>query len=162
MDLKFSFIIFDQMGKKSIITQAKIAETARELFLEKGFDGVKMQELADRAGVNKGLLHHYFKNKQSLFDEVFANAINQLFGKLEKGFDQEGSLKDKINMIVDAYFEMLLSNPKLPIFVFSELNKDPELFHKLFSTARISILINGLKKGNKKINDKNAMTNVSR
>ena len=33
------------MGKKSIITQNKIAETARELFLEKGFDGVKMQEL---------------------------------------------------------------------------------------------------------------------
>ena len=49
------------MGKKSFITQNKIAETARELFLEKGFDGVKMQELADRAEVNKGLLHHYFK-----------------------------------------------------------------------------------------------------
>ncbi len=145
------------MGKKSIITQNKIAETARELFLEKGFDGVKMQELADRAGVNKGLLHHYFKNKQSLFDEVFANAIDQLFGKIETGLLSEGSLEDKINLIVDAYFDMLISNPKLPIFVFFELNKDPELFQKLFSTERISILINGLKKDNAKINDKNAI-----
>ena len=145
------------MGKKSIITQNKIAETARELFLEKGFDGVKMQELADRAGVNKGLLHHYFKNKQSLFDEVFANAIDQLFGKIETGLLSEGSLTDKINLIVDAYFDMLISNPKLPIFVFSELNKDPELFNKLFSTERISILINGLKKDNAIISDKNAI-----
>ena len=145
------------MGKKSIITQNKIAETARELFLEKGFDGVKMQELADMAGVNKGLLHHYFKNKQSLFDEVFANAIDQLFGKIETGLLSEGSLEDKINLIVDAYFDMLISNPKLPIFVFSELNKDPELFNKLFSTERISILINGLKKDNAIISDKNAI-----
>ncbi len=157
MDIQTGFIIFDQMGKKSIITQNKIAETARELFLEKGFDGVKMQELADRAGVNKGLLHHYFKNKQSLFDEVFANAIDQLFGKIETGLLSEGSLEDKINLIVDAYFDMLISNPKLPIFVFFELNKDPELFHKLFSTERISILINGLKKDNAIISEKNAI-----
>jgi TetR/AcrR family transcriptional regulator len=145
------------MGKKSIITQNKIAETARELFLEKGFDGVRMQELADRAEVNKGLLHHYFKNKQSLFDDVFANAIDQLFGEIEVSLTNEGSLEDKINLIVDAYFDMLLANPKLPIFVLFELNREPELFHKLFSTDRISILINGLKKNNKKINDKNAI-----
>jgi TetR/AcrR family transcriptional regulator len=145
------------MGKKSIITQNKIAETARELFLEKGFDGVRMQELADRAGVNKGLLHHYFKNKQSLFDEVFASAIDQLFGEIEVSLAIEGSLEDKINLIIDAYFDMLLSNPKLPIFVLFELNREPELFHKLFSTDRISILINGLKKNNKKINDRNAI-----
>jgi TetR/AcrR family transcriptional regulator len=157
LDIYLGFIIFDQMGKKSIITQNKIAETARELFLEKGFDGVKMQELADRAGVNKGLLHHYFKNKQSLFDDVFAKAIDQLFGKIETSLASKGSLEDKINLIVDAYFDMLLSNPKLPIFVFSELNRNPELLQNLFSTNRISILINGLKKENNKINDKNAI-----
>lgn len=157
MDISIGFIIFDQMGKKSIITQNKIAETAREMFLEKGFDGVKMQELANRAGVNKGLLHHYFKNKQSLFDEVFANAINQLFGKIESSLGSKGSLEEKINLIVDAYFDMLLSNPKLPIFVFSELNRNPELLQNLFSTNRISILINGLKKDNEKINDRNAI-----
>lgn len=157
MDIYLGFIIFDQMGKKSIITQNKIAGTARELFLEKGFDGVKMQELADRAGVNKGLLHHYFKNKQSLFDDVFAKAIDQLFGKIETSLASKGSLEDKINLIVDAYFDMLLSNPKLPIFVFSELNRNPELLQNLFSTNRISILINGLKKENNKINDKNAI-----
>lgn len=145
------------MGKKSIITQNKIAESARELFLEKGFDGVRMQELADRAGVNKGLLHHYFKNKQSLFDDVFTNAIDQLFGKIETSLVSEGSLEAKINLIIDAYFDMLTSNPKLPIFVFFELNKDPELIHKLLSTNRISILINGLKKENKKISDKKAI-----
>ncbi len=145
------------MGKKSIITRNKITESARQLFIEKGYDGVKMRELADRAGVNKGLLHHYFNNKQSLFKVVFVHAIDQLFGRIESSLASEGSLDDKINMIVNAYFDMLISNPKLPIFVFSEMNKNPKLVHKLFSTDKISILINGLKKGDKKITHQQAI-----
>ena len=145
------------MGKKSIITQNKIAETAREMFLEKGFDGVKMQELADRAGVNKGLLHHYFHNKQNLFDEVFTQAIDQLFGKIQDSLSKQGSLETKINSIIDAYFDMLIANPKLPIFVFFELNKNPEKVQELFNTQRVAIIVEGLQKDNKKINQKNAI-----
>jgi len=145
------------MGKKSIITQNKIAETARELFLEKGFDGVKMQELADRAGVNKGLLHHYFKNKQSLFDEVFTQAIDQLFGKIQHSLSIQGGIETKVNSIIDAYFDMLIANPKLPIFVFFELNKNPEKVEQLFNTQRVAILVEGLQKDNNKIDNKKAI-----
>ena len=145
------------MGKKSVITQNKIADAAREMFLEKGFDGVKMQELADRAGVNKGLLHHYFKNKQSIFDEVFAQAVDQLFGKLQESLAMKGGIETKINSIVDAYFDMLIANPKLPIFVFFELNKNPNKVQELFNMQRVSMLIEGLQKDNKKIDDKNAI-----
>ena len=145
------------MGKKSDITQSKIADTAMELFLKKGFDGVKMQELADKAGVNKGLLHHYFKNKQGLFDMIFARAIDQLFGRIELSFDTNVSLQNIIESIIDAYFDMLLSNPKLPIFVFFELNKNPELVHRLFTSNRIGIIIKGLKSTNKSVGDKVAI-----
>jgi TetR/AcrR family transcriptional regulator len=142
------------MGKKSIITQNKIAETARELFIEKGFDGVKMQELANRAGVNKGLLHHYFNNKKSLFETVFTEAIDQLFGKIQSSLNKEGNIISKINAIVDAYFDMLIANPKLPVFVFFELNKSPERIKELFNSKRIGILIEGLMKENKGLTKK--------
>lgn len=147
------------MGKKSIITQNKIAETARELFIEKGFDGVKMQELADRAGVNKGLLHHYFNNKQTLFDEVFNKALDQLFGKIESSLKASDGFEDKINGIVDAYFDMLISNPKLPVFVFFELNKNSKNLEKLFNKKRIGILIKGLKEHNQFV-DKNKAIHI--
>jgi TetR/AcrR family transcriptional regulator len=142
------------MGKKSIITQNKITETATELFLEKGFDGVKMQELADRAGVNKGLLHHYFNNKKSLFETVFTQAIDQMFGKIHASLNQSGNIESKINTIVDVYFDMLIANPKLPIFVFFELNKNPERIKELFNVERISILMDGLMKDNKGLTKK--------
>ena len=145
------------MGKKSVITQNKIADAAREMFLEKGFDGVKMQELADRAGVNKGLLHHYFRNKQSLFDEIFTQAIDQLFGKIQNSLSMQDGIEAKVNSIIDAYFDMLIANPQLPIFVFFELNKNPVKVQELFNTQRVAILIEGLQKDNKKINSQNAI-----
>ena len=54
------------MGKKSELTRQKIIETARIMFLDKGYEGLKMQELADKASVNKGLIHHYFDTKRNL------------------------------------------------------------------------------------------------
>lgn len=157
MVYKITRSIFDQMGKKSDITQSKIAESAKELFLEKGFDGVRMQELADRAGVNKGLLHHYFKNKQGLFDLVFSKAITDLFGKIELSFEQNNSLGDKIDTIIDAYSDMLKANPKLPIFVFSEMHKNPELVTSLFAKSNFGVLIKGLQSGSKSIGEKEAI-----
>ena len=153
----FLIIIFDQMGKKSDITQAKIASTAKDMFLEKGFDGVKMQELADRAGVNKGLLHHYFHNKKYLFDVVFTEAFNQLFSKFEAGFSSSTRIDLKINAVVDAYFDMLLANPKLPIFVFFELHKNPALLQNLITMDRIGLLVAGFTKDDPKITREKAI-----
>jgi TetR/AcrR family transcriptional regulator len=145
------------MGKKSVITQRKIIDSARELFLERGFDGVKMQELADRAGVNKGLLHHYFHNKQCLFDEVFTQAIDQLFSKIEVNLLMKTSIEVRLSSIVDTYFDMLLANPKLPIFVFFELNRNPEKIHSLFKTDKLNGIVKGLKMHDKRMNEKKAI-----
>ena len=48
-------------------TQEKIFKAATEIFEEKGFAAARMQEIADRAGINKALLHYYFRSKEMLF-----------------------------------------------------------------------------------------------
>ncbi|HRR94032.1 MAG TPA: helix-turn-helix domain-containing protein, partial [Bacteroidales bacterium] len=53
------------------LTEEKIFEAATEVFQEKGFDGTRMQNIAQRAGINKALLHYYFRKKDALFDAVF-------------------------------------------------------------------------------------------
>ena len=115
------------MGKKSEITKAKLVETAKELFLEKGFDGLKMQELADRAGMNKGLLHYYFKSKESLFKAIFNEAIASIFEGASEIITSDWSVKDKLHAVIDLYFDKLLANPGLPVFIISEIHKNPSL-----------------------------------
>lgn len=47
-----------------------IIEGAKELFFSQGFDAASMDDIAEAAGVSKGTLYVYFKNKEQLFGEV--------------------------------------------------------------------------------------------
>lgn len=108
-----------------------VVETARKLFMEKGKDGVGMQEIADSAGVNKGLLHYYFKSKNNLFKEIFVDQFNSIYGTINDILQAETSLDEKLAAIIDRYFDVLLNQPKLPSFVLFELNKHPEMAGEL-------------------------------
>ncbi|MCX6271040.1 MAG: helix-turn-helix domain containing protein, partial [Bacteroidetes bacterium] len=48
-------------------TEEHILQAARKVFARKGLDGARMQEIADEAGINKALLHYYFRSKDNLF-----------------------------------------------------------------------------------------------
>lgn len=51
--------------------QAELLETAIEVFARRGYQATTMDEIAERAGVSKGMLYIYFKNKEALFGAVF-------------------------------------------------------------------------------------------
>lgn len=57
--------------------QAELLEKAIEVFAERGYQSTTMDEIAERAGVSKGMLYIYFKNKEALFGAVF-----RWFGKM--------------------------------------------------------------------------------
>ena len=59
-----------ETGAKSAETREKIFRTAEALFIERGYDGVSIKHVAENAGVTKGHIYYYFKNKQALFDMV--------------------------------------------------------------------------------------------
>jgi len=113
-------------------TKDKIIGAAQMLFLKHGLDGVKMQMVADKAGVNKGLLHYYYKSKAKIFTEVFDRITSELLRDVERLFSDEAlSLDEKISSIVDAYFKLLSKNSHLPVFFVSEMNRSPEILKTL-------------------------------
>jgi TetR/AcrR family transcriptional regulator len=111
-----------------INTEQKILDAAEDVFQEKGYDGARMQEIAERAGINKGLLHYYFKTKDTLFDGIFGLAINRLISKITGILELDIPLDEKIDLVIDQYMNMLLKKPALPKFVLNELNKNPDKF----------------------------------
>lgn len=119
-------------------TEKKIIEAAETVFHEKGFDGARMQEIADKANINKGLLHYYFKSKDALFDAIFNMAIKRMSGNINSILKMEISLDEKIDLIIDSYMNLLLRNSSLPRFVITELNKDSDRFIKKYLSGEIS------------------------
>ena len=56
-----------------------ILASARALFKEKGFHSTKIEEIAQGAGVGKGTIYEYFKNKQEIFDETCIEYVESIY-----------------------------------------------------------------------------------
>lgn len=113
-------------------TEKKILEAAREVFLRKGMAGARMQEIADEAGINKALLHYYFRSKDKLFQKIFEETLEKISFSLVDSFSQDSSIFEKLQKFIDAYTDVLLENPYLPMFVLNEMNQNPERLQKMF------------------------------
>ena len=114
--------------KKDATTQEKILEAAKKAFVKKGMAGARMQDIADEAGINKALLHYYFRSKEQLFDMIFKEAASKLFPKINFIFESDMPLFEKIESFVSEYITVMLENPYLPLFVLNEINRDPVYF----------------------------------
>jgi len=57
-------------------TEDTILDAAEKVFQQKGMDGARMQEIADEAGINKAMLHYYYRSKRFLFEAVFSKAFS--------------------------------------------------------------------------------------
>lgn len=119
------------METKKDSTEAKILEAATNVFVTKGMEGARMQEIADEAGINKALLHYYFRTKERLFEAIFSNVINMAFPQLTQILKSDAPFVPKMEQVVDAYIALLRKHPFIPVFVLKELNRDPSGLFKL-------------------------------
>jgi TetR/AcrR family transcriptional regulator len=117
-------------------TEEKIKEAARKIFLQKGFSGAKIRDIAEEANINIALLNYYFRSKEKLFDTIFSEALSELLmGMLAILNDKSLSFEDKIIKAVNSDTEALKKNPLLPNFVFNGLSNEAEKIMRNFPTA---------------------------
>jgi TetR/AcrR family transcriptional regulator len=114
--------------KRDQTTEEKILTAAKLVFVRKGMAGARMQDIADEAGINKALLHYYFRSKEKLFEVIFMEAANKLFPKINEVFNSDQPLFEKIGSFCEQYINVVMENPYLPLFVLNEINRDPEYF----------------------------------
>lgn len=115
-------------------TEERILDAARQVFQRKGMMGARMQEIADEAGINKAMLHYYFKSKDSLFDRVFLELVGKMLPVINQMLSSEIPLFEKIRRFVAEYQTNLAANEYVPAFVLQEMNRDPERLLAMLST----------------------------
>jgi AcrR family transcriptional regulator len=72
-----------------------------ELFQQKGYLGVSLDEICLRCGISKPTLYYYFKNKENLFVEIL---VRRLLG-FRDVIEQAGSLEERLTRIAIAMFD---------------------------------------------------------
>ncbi|WP_296385055.1 TetR/AcrR family transcriptional regulator [Winogradskyella sp.] len=111
--------------------EEQILNAAKTIFQSKGMSGARMQEIADKAGINKAMLHYYYRSKQLLFEAVFKNAFSLLAPQLNAILNDDSSIEEKIKNFTSNYITFIIKHPYLPNFIIQELNRNPEFILKL-------------------------------
>jgi len=116
-------------------TEERILDAAHAVFLQRGTAGARMQEVADEAGVNKALLHYYFRSKDQLAQAVFRRALGELLPQAMEILRSEAEIESKVRGIVELEVEILRRNPFLPGYLLGELTHHPERVHEIFESV---------------------------
>jgi TetR/AcrR family transcriptional regulator len=148
-------------------TEEKILHAAQTVFTQKGMDGSRMQEIADEAGINKALLHYYFRSKQKLFEAIFSKVFSQIFPDIKSLVYSEKPIDEKLGVFIEKYIDLLLKNPFLPTFILKEVNRDPEFLASVIKKQGINpsdilqLLEKEMENGNiRKMDPRDLMINI--
>ena len=94
------------VGEADSSKRRQILDGARKVFMDLGFDGASMGEIARSAGVSKGTLYVYFADKNRLFEAIVEEeSLEQ--GKLAFNFDPERDVTTTLMEFGHAYIQVL-------------------------------------------------------
>ncbi|KJF45066.1 MULTISPECIES: TetR/AcrR family transcriptional regulator [Draconibacterium] len=116
-------------------TEEKILSAAQTVFIRKGMDGARMQEIADEAGINKALLHYYFRSKQQLFNATFESLFSKIIPNVMRMVQSDQPIEVKLEFFIENYIDVLMKNPFLPTFILKEIHQDPEFLEGLIRSS---------------------------
>lgn len=119
------------MTTENIQTEELIKETAKRLFFQKGHIHATTQEIANEAGVNRALIHYYFRSRDLLFEKVLDETIGAMHKKMDSIFLTNDSLRVKISRFIDAFIDQNIDYPYLENFLITEMAKSPEKIKQL-------------------------------
>jgi len=99
------------VGSRPDDTRERVIDAAQEIFARDGFAGAKMQEIADRVGIQRPSLFYHFKNKEALF----VAAHEQVFARIEPVFREslvpEGDPFVQLDRVTRKVLEVLAEQP---------------------------------------------------
>lgn len=128
--------------------EARIVDAARQLFIERGFVGTSMSDIASRAGINRPTLHYYFRTKERMFDAVFGGIVGTLVPRV-KGIvlQPDRPIGERVASVVDAYYDVFGANPGLPMFIVREMHRDFDGVVRTIMEMRLGQYIESVRQG---------------
>lgn len=125
------------MGSEEAQTEKRIKETARILFFQKGFLNATTQEIADEAGVNRALIHYYFRSREQMLEILLDETLIEKKERVRKILLSALPFREKIASYINAVVDHGLTYPYLDNFIISETARRPDKVKIFCSKDRV-------------------------
>ena len=114
------------MGAEEAQTEKLIKEKAKILFFQKGFLNATTQEIADEAGVNRALIHYYFRSRELMLEALLDETLQEKRDRVRSVLTSDLPFREKIANYIDTIVDYGLKYPYLDNFIISETARRPE------------------------------------
>lgn len=98
--------------EQSLRTKENILDAALLLFSERGFDGVSLRDIGDKAGVNHAMIRYYFTNKMELWKQSNDYLFNRLSTEVQKPYDSDLSELERAKAFIRRYVRYCAAHPE--------------------------------------------------
>jgi len=109
------------MSIKSEKTKATILKTASEEFACKGFDGARMDEIADKSKVNKATIYYHIGGKEKLYEAVISDVLGNYAERLSLNVKKSRTFKSKIYSYILTFAEIIKEHPHIAPMMLREV-----------------------------------------
>jgi AcrR family transcriptional regulator len=130
-------------------TEQLIKDKARLLFFQKGFLNATTQQIADEAGVNRALIHYYFRSREHMLEILLLEIIQEKRERVRAVLSSTTPFRIKVANYINTLVDYGLKYPYLDNFVIHETARHPEKTKALCSRDRVKsseLLRDGLEK----------------
>ncbi|MFO7986993.1 MAG: TetR/AcrR family transcriptional regulator [Desulfatiglandaceae bacterium] len=103
--------------------EAVIFEAALKTIKQKGYHRARISDIAHAAGISYGLVYHYFKNKEDLFDTIFRQWWEGLLGLMADISHREHPIAEKLKQIILYFFDTYQTDPELVNVFITEISR---------------------------------------
>jgi len=108
-------------SSSEVSAEERILTAASAEFASTGFYGARTQAIADAAGVNKAMLHYYFRSKENLYSHVIRDAFRKVLTRAAQSWSGPEPLLTRIERLVDSFMDNYEQNPGLLKIVLREV-----------------------------------------
>jgi AcrR family transcriptional regulator len=105
-----------------------ILDAAIRVFARQGFNGCRVSDIADEAGVAYGLVYHYFRSKDEVLDTLFLERWNVLLDAIRETDRQDISPREKLHQIASFIVDSYRHDPELMKVIIVEVTRAANSF----------------------------------
>jgi AcrR family transcriptional regulator len=102
-------------------TRTALIRAGRSLFATRGFDGTSVRDITRRAEANLGAITYHFGSKRGLYEAVLEAGLSPMVDRVGEAASGDGPPLERIEAVVDVFFDHLAANPDLPRLLMQEV-----------------------------------------
>ena len=115
----------------------EILNAAREIFLDKGFGGASVGEIAAKVGVVEGLVYTYYPSKRELLNSVLRGMYEPLILDIEDKFSRLKGVRSRMRFLIWRHLRVYVEEPNLSRLVLHEVRTGPEYFQSVLHDLHV-------------------------